>query len=379
MPDEIRTPAVDVPDAFIDSFLEDGAAPDKQKPGGKKTATDETDLADDETQEEGTSEDDEGDTEDEGEGEDEDESEDDDDNEGEDEESDEDDEESDEDDDDDSETDDDEDEDDSFLSKETLKKHRAEIDKNPHLKAVFKSMQRDYTLKTTEVAKHRRAYEQANAEYEEFAGALADKEEGGGREQFLIDAALDEPKLFQRAFDRAAELLEDPDSRKKYERERDVEARDAELRARERTDQVEKQRQRVAEIHESVETLCARFEIGDKRGVRVAKQYVANRMLQLRAARKDPTQITTEEIREAVREAARDIKEDRDETERRSGRKARKQRLDEIKDTARKSKKTPVRPSGRRSPSISTPKPPKLQPGQDGIDARFDQLLKPSR
>lgn len=365
MPDEIKAPAVDVPDDLINSFL-DG------KGGTGKLDTevepeDETDSGDEET-DDGNSEDEEDGNEDEGDGEEEDEEGDDDGNEDEDSEE-----------EDESETEGDDSED-TFLSKETLKKFQKQIDANPALKAVYKSMQRDYVQKTMAVAHKSKQYEQANAEYEEFAVSLEDVTDGGGRESFLIDAAIDNPQVFQRAFDRAAELLEDPDSKKKYERERDVDARDRKLRAEERTRAAERQETRVTEIRTSTEDLAAKFGIGNGRGVKVAKQYVANVMLQLRASKKDPLSITPEQIRAAVREAARDIREDREVVEDKTGKKIRKQNLERHQQEIRGSKKQPVRAKGRKAPSVSTTglKPPKLKQGQDPLDARLDQLLSAS-
>jgi hypothetical protein len=365
MADEVKAPGIDLPDSLIDRYLsgegEDTGAPDEEE----STTADEIDAEDSET--EGQLDDSEdGDTEDEvGE-------------EGEEEDSeepgneDEEDEESEE-----SETEDEAEEDpDTFLSEENLKKHQKEIQKDPHLNAIYKSMQRDYTRKTTEVARIRDEVEQANAEYEYFEQTLQDVAEGGGRETFLLEAALASPEVFQRAFDRAVELLEDPDARKKYEREREVEERERQLSEREKADIGRAKAARVEEIHLSAEDYALKFGIKDGAGLTVAKKYVAKVILENQRFQKHQDVFVTEEqIRDAVKEAALDIRANGSPAPAGGRRKGKVASPEQVREIAKKSRPRVV--PGNRSPSSSsTLKPLKdLPKGVDPLDARIDQVL----
>lgn len=373
MAGEVPTPDIDLPDDLINSFLDPPAkdkVADKGQPKAKANTTEaETDTDLDETPDEQLESDAEADTEDEVGEEDDDDSEADDDNDDDDSEA--------ETEEDESETDEEaEEEEESFLSKDSLKKHQAAIQKDPHLKAVYKSMQADFTRKTTDVAKHRTAYEQANKEYDEFAATLEDVADGGGREQFLVDAALDNPEAFQRAIDRAVELLESPEAKKKYERERQVDQRERRVKAQEQASAQAARETRTQEIHETAESYAKKFGIKDEKGLRVAKRYVAQVILENRTAKAHgDVFITDEQVRQAVREAALDIRDQRADAEAETGRRMRKQRLDEVKQTAKNSRKR-VAPGGKRSPTSTSPRPPKKLPtGVDPLDARVDQLL----
>ena len=377
--ENVEAPAIDLPDSLIDSFLDKaGAAADKGDAGVEEgTPADETVTDDDETPPEGQLESGEDGNEDEvGEEEESDEAELDDDNE-EDEDSEGDDLEEDED----SETDDEEDEEEeTFLSKETLKKHQKAIEKDPHLKAVYKSMQADFTRKQQETARHRQFYEQAASEYDDFAAGLADVAEGGRREQFLIDAALDNPEAFQRAYDRAAELLESPDEKKKYERERDVTQREKRVQAEERARVRAAQEARVKEIHVTTEGLAKRYGIRGEEGIDLVKELVAKQILENRTAKKhQDVYVTEEQIEAAVKKAARSLGVERSRTSKETQRQERQRRLEDAKKTARNSKRR-VAPGGKRSPTATSPKPidrSKLPKNADPLDARIDQLLSP--
>jgi hypothetical protein len=365
MSDEVRAPAIDLPDDFLDGLMGPEGGEGKGLPVEEENTTaDETDADDDET--DGQLDDaEDGGTEDEvGEEGYEDES-DDDGNEEDFEE--------------DSETEGEDNAEDTFLSKENLAKHQKAIQKDPHLRAVYKSMQADYTRKTTEVAQVRNEVRQMQAEYEAFEQMLIDTAEGGGRESFLLDAALAEPEAFQRAFDRAAELLEDPGARKKYEREREVEQRERHLEERERQQGALRQQARVEEIHSASEAFAQKFGIKGDAALKVAKKYVAQVILQNRqAGQHTDVYITEAQIRDAVREAALDIRAGGgavpDQNGKRKGKTA--TSPEQVREIARKSRPRAV--PGKRSPAgaVTLVKPPKDLPrGVDALDARVDQML----
>lgn len=370
MADEAAAPSTGLSptDDFIDQFLE-GESGVKDEP--VDTSTDETDSEDVETQEGQLEDSEEGGTEDaEEEGEDEEDSTDEDGNE-EDEES----EEEEDSEEEDSETDEeDEDDDSSFLSKATLKEHQERINKDPSLRAVHKAMQADYTKKTMEAAKVRDEAQQIVSEYEAFYETLTDVTEGGGREKFLVDAALDNPEAFQRAYDQAVELLENPEDRKKFERERDVEDREAKLKAREKVQAQQAQQARVAQIHQTVEALAGKAGIDGDDEIVMVKELVAKAILENRTkgVHKDVF-ITDEQIRDTVKAAAARINALRGRAGEDAGRKIRKQRLVDVQKTAKNSKRR-VAPKGKRLPT-SLPKPPKVANGVDPLDARIDQVL----
>lgn len=372
MADEVRAPGIDLPDSFINSFLDGATGAGKEATGEEEdTTADETGTEVGETQD-GQLDSDEDGTEDEV-GEEEEESEGDDDGTEEDEDSEGDGQEEDED----SETEDDEDsETDDFLSKKTLKEHQKAIQKDPHLKAVHKSMLRDYTQKTMALAASKQEFEQAHTEYQEFAAALTDVSEGGSREKFLVDVALDNPEVFQRALDQAAELLDDPAARKRHERERDVDQRARQVEAKEKAEARRAQQARVTEIHSNAESYAEKFGIKDERGLKVAKKYVAQVILENRTAgRHQDVFITDEQIRAAVKEASLDIREQRIGGADEEGRKQRQKRLEEVKKVA-KSAKRPAAPGGKRAPTATSKQSkPKTPNGMDPLDARIDQLL----
>lgn len=268
-----------------------------------------------------------------------------------------------------------EDDEEEVLSGATLKKHRERIEKDPSLKAVHRAMQADYTRKMQLVAQSRTSYESAETEYNAFAATLGDVEEGGGREKFLVDAALDNPEVFERAFERAAELLGSPEATKKYQREREVDRREERIQQRERLDAQRAAQQQVQQIQTSADRYCKQFGITEEQGVRVAKQYVANVILQKRAAT-GKADISDQEIKAAVQRAATDLGAVRKRSADDAKKGERKKRLEDAKETARGAKRTPP-PKGKRVPGGGKPKfdPSKLDPRVDPLDARLDQLL----
>jgi hypothetical protein len=360
-----KTPAFDLPVNFLERFMESpdnsgqasGAGADAQEGGEEAPVVDGEELDrtgedNDEAGEQGEGED-EGEEAGEGEGEDEGGEED------EPEESDEDDEGKGEDD---------------FLTPETLKKHQKRIESDPSLKAVYQQMRADYTRKTQEVAEQRKEITAAGEELLEFEQTLMDVTESGGRETWLIDAALDNPDVFQRAFDRAADILADPDKKKQYERERTVSVREQNLKPRERVAAEQEMQQRIAAVHRASDQACVAFGIKDEAGITVAKKYVARVILANRQAGED--NITAEQIRAAVKEAASDLRQARGKVEEDVKRKGRQEKLEEAKKTIRDSKRPP--PPGGRAPSVLPPKVPKVETGRslrDPLDSFIDQKL----
>jgi hypothetical protein len=276
--------------------------------------------------------------------------------------------------------------DEPFLSKETLKKHQKRIDADPSLKAVYKSMQADYTRKMQEVQTTGREYERAYGELQQFEDTLKDVAEGGGRELFLVKAALDNPEAFQRAFDQAAELLEDPEARKKYEREREVDEREKRVAQQEGEKQQEVLKQRVQQIHALSERVAEKLGIGDEEGLDIAKRFVAER-IRYNREQTGQAQISDAEVREAVNDAAKRILGVRQRAEKEAERKLRLQRQKDAKASALNSKKRAAPRSRRVATEVGAREQPgdgfrqplaqtrSLLDGGDKLDTLIDQRL----
>lgn len=250
---------------------------------------------------------------------------------------------------------------DSFLPKFDRKK--IENHEDPNIRAAFKHMQAAFTKATMKAAEQRKEAEgladQAREVLERYRAFVATLEDDKGAERFLTKLALERPEVFEAAYQRAAELNEDEDERRKFHREEEVEEKASRVERLERKELVER-------IHKA--TLKEAEAAGLTGGsARVAVRYVANKILENRAAT-GKANITMDQIREAVKAAAEDLGVVRKQV-------ARERQKVQKKDIQKRvtRKKRPA-PAGSKSPvrKGKLPDPPK---GKDRLDHLVDSLL----
>jgi len=341
MSDEIVLPDEEIDKLFADTDDEGPElADDPDEPDD--TDDDESDDADTDEDESGDEEPDEPDDEEEDEEEDEDES--------------------------DTDEPDDDESDDEVLPKFDRKK----IEKDPDLKAAYKHMQAAFTKKMQEAAELRgnaseliQEAEGVLTRHQEFLKVLASEE---GAEDFLVNVAVNRPEVFQKAHDRAAELLEDPDKLKRFSREKEIEKREKALADKEAKEQVEAKERQKNVLRDTTETMAKKVGLKGEGDLKVAHRFVRAR-IQENLDLTGKASITREEIVEAVKEAAELLS--------RREKKGRKEVVKDVVAAKKQSAKKRRRPGAPRSSSRPAGKKGRLDvpKGVDPLDHAVDVLL----
>jgi len=268
-------------------------------------------------------------------------------------------------------------------------KEMATIKASPELSKAYKNMQAALTVKTQDLAARRREVEAARGEVETdraevldakavldgFIAQLEDKKKGGGREQALIGMALDDPELFQRAYDAVAEMIEDPEKRREYEAGRKRQAEDAERDRRERDLEASERKDFGRHANRLAEAAAQRLKL-DEAGRELAEEFVADA---IRASIVAGTgyRIKDEAIVAAVQRAQKHVDKLRQGTRREVEAEVRVKRGKDVRKAALNGRKRII-PGAGRPPSPAAPAGRQLRnaaASSDPVSARVDELL----
>lgn len=164
-----------------------------------------------------------------------------------------------------------------------------EIEKDPTLRKVHKSMQRAFTKKTMDLASKTRQVERKDARVQEFvddvrtkegmAGFLAHTLErhpevvgaafeavatGDTASAFLLEVGLDNPEVFEQAYDRLHELLGDERALNTHKRERQLRDREATIEERDKRLQRKNFDEDYDSLVDTVDSEAARLKIPEE-------------------------------------------------------------------------------------------------------------------
>jgi len=267
-------------------------------------------------------------------------------------------------------------------------KEMATIKASPELSKAYRSMQAALTVKTQALAEQRRELETASGELEAergevleakevldaFIAQLEDKKPGGGREQALIGMALDDPELFQRAFDAVADMTEDPEKLKVYKADQKRRGEDADRDRRERELAKAEQKNFGQHANRLTKVAAERLKL-DEAGQELAAEFVADA---IRASVVAGTgyRIKDEAIVAAVQRAQKHVERLRGTTRREVEAEQRVRRSKDVRKAALNGKKRIVPNSGR-PPAAPAParRLKNAASDVDPVSAHLDKLL----
>jgi hypothetical protein len=292
--------------------------------------------------------------------------------------------------DDDSDEADDEEEEEELLT--VTAEERARIEKDPALKKLHRSMQGDYTRKTTAVKDRERAIEQIESDLRDpdksadfiariykrqpdvAAAAFERVATGDSARDFLVAIGIQTPEVFEKAYDRVRELLDDESAMKAHKADQARAQRDQDLARRE----AGIRRQTFQKDYDRVSTLAARE--ADKVGIEPDEaDDLADRLKEMirgRVKEDGSIDLSASDVKALVKREKARI----DEQYRRASERARKKLARESQDATKRKAKAAEK-GGPSAPAPAGRKPTKdrtrfkAPEGADGLDAFTDHYF----
>ena len=246
---------------------------------------------------------------------------------------------------------------------------RKTIESDPRLRAAYAHMRAAFTRKMQELGEKARRAEYLEREFREFEAQLRDEK---GAEEFLVQVALARPEVFERAYERAARLAENPQERELFEREQRLREQERLAQRREQEHLVERIRARAEEISRTI----ARF--GKEEGLEgedfdLVERLVVEKIHENRV-RTGISDVTDQDIKEAVLTAKRFLRRREEKAERAVSAKIAQERDAQVRAKVQAAKR-PAPPRTSTAPGL---RPKKLGPPPDGVDPldhALDSLL----
>lgn len=273
------------------------------------------------------------------------------------------------------------------------------INEDPVLNRLYKSMQRDYTTKTKAVSERQNDLDTREKAITDFEGVLRTAQgladylaqtmerrpdvvgaafeavaTGERQADFLIAVGVEHPEVFETAFDRVQEILGDSDEKKRYERERDMQVRDASLKERE--DKIRRATfdRELTGLERIAEKRARSLGLGDDDLEDVRRRLHGRVKGQVR---KDGSiVIGPKDAKAAADEVHAEVKRIEERILKRTTKKQVKQSRAKTKEMARKAKapkRSAPRSAGRKTPSQN--KRFKAEQGRDPLDSFIDHRL----
>lgn len=273
---------------------------------------------------------------------------------------------------------------------------RKEIEgiKDPEARRVaekaYRSMHAAFTKKTTEVAALRKDAERVQgealkyaSEYEDFVAeistekgaedfllAVAEERPAVFTESVLVQAALANPEAFEAAVERVQAINEDPNEKKRFERDRNADRRDREAERKERGQQRQQAAARREQLNKLVSERAATHGVKSETALGLIRDQVTL-LLQRNSSRGQKT--TRADIEAAVDKAAKHIRADREAVTKDRAAQERKAKQEQARALARNGKRSPP-PGAGRSPA-ATPAFKRPEKDEDVLGALVDQYF----